>query len=194
MRVLPTRPASRRPAHRAARARWALGAAAALAMLGFAGAPAARSAPDAPEQAGPGVAASGPSATIEDVAWIAGHWRGEALGGIAEEVWTPPLGPSMMASFKLVVGDEVRFYELCTLTEENGSLMLRLKHFHADLKGWEEKDETVDFPLLELGPGKAVFDGLRFERVSDDEMNVVVVTEDHEGRRDELRFSYHRVQ
>lgn len=179
---------------RAAGARWVLGVAAALALLGFAGASAARSTPDGPEQAGPDVAVRTPNAALEDVAWIAGHWRGEALGGIVEEVWTPPLGPSMMASFKLVVGDEVRFYELCTLTEENGSLMLRLKHFHSDLKGWEEKDETVDFPLLEIGPGKVVFDGLRFERVSDDEMNVVVVTEDRDGRRDELRFNYHRVE
>jgi hypothetical protein len=163
-------------------------------MLGFAGAPTARSAPDAPEQAGSEVAPRSPNPTLKDVAWIAGHWRGEALGGIVEEVWTPPLGPSMTGSFKLVVGDRVRFYELCTLSEENGSLMLRLKHFHADLKGWEEKDETVDFPFLELGPGKAVFDGLSFERVSDDEMIVVVATEDREGRRDELRFNYHRVQ
>lgn len=193
MHTLHSRPISRPSARRSAGARWALGAVAALALLGFAEASAARSAPDGPEQAGPGVAARGPNATLENVAWIAGHWRGEALGGTVEEVWTPPLGPSMMASFKLVAGGEVKFYELCTLTEENGSLVLRLKHFHSDLKGWEEKDETVDFPLLEIGPGIAVFDGLRFERVSDDEMNVVVATEDREGRRDELRFNYHRV-
>lgn len=194
MHTLQSRAISRPSARRAAGARWALVAVAALTLLGFAEASAARSTPDAPEQAGPEVAVLSPNATLEDVAWIAGHWRGEALGGIADEVWTPPLGPSMMASFKVVVGDEVRFYELCTLTEENGSLMLRLKHFHSDLKGWEEKDETVDFPLLEIAPGRAVFDGLRFERVSDDEMNVVVVTEDREGRRDELRFNYHRVE
>jgi len=44
-----------------------------------------------------------PAATLKDVAWIAGHWQGEALGGITEEVWTAPLGKSMMGSFKLVV-------------------------------------------------------------------------------------------
>ena len=28
-----------------------------------------------------------PEARIEDVAWLEGHWVGEALGGIAEEIW-----------------------------------------------------------------------------------------------------------
>ncbi len=42
-----------------------------------------------------------PEATLEDVSWIAGHWKGEAFGGIAEEIWSPPLGDSMMFVFKL---------------------------------------------------------------------------------------------
>ena len=58
-----------------------------------------------------------PEASIEDVKWIAGHWKGEALGGIVEEVWTEPLGGSMMCAFKLVVDDKVKFYELVTLYE-----------------------------------------------------------------------------
>ena len=33
-----------------------------------------------------------PEATLKDVAWIAGHWKGEAFGGITEEIWSPPLG------------------------------------------------------------------------------------------------------
>jgi len=37
-----------------------------------------------------------PEMQLADVAWIAGHWKGEAFGGIAEEVWTPPMGESMM--------------------------------------------------------------------------------------------------
>ena len=44
-----------------------------------------------------------PKVSIEDVSWISGYWIGEALGGKIEEVWTEPLGGSMMGSFKLVV-------------------------------------------------------------------------------------------
>ncbi len=31
-------------------------------------------------------------ASIEDVAWLAGNWKGEGFGGIVEEAWAPPLG------------------------------------------------------------------------------------------------------
>lgn len=31
-----------------------------------------------------------PTASLADAEWIAGHWRGEAFGGITEEIWSPP--------------------------------------------------------------------------------------------------------
>ena len=53
-----------------------------------------------------------PEAKLDDVSWIQGHWKGEAFGGITEEIWSPPLGDSMMFSFKLVTDNKVVFYEL----------------------------------------------------------------------------------
>jgi hypothetical protein len=41
----------------------------------------------------------------------------------------------MMGPFKLVVENEVQFYEIETISEENGTFVFRLKHFHRDLKG-----------------------------------------------------------
>jgi len=58
-------------------------------------------------------------ASVEDVSWIAGHWKGVAFGGVTEEVWTSPLGGSMMGSFKLVVDNEINFYELMTISKED---------------------------------------------------------------------------
>ncbi len=52
-----------------------------------------------------------PQATLQDIAWISGYWKGEAFGGITEEMWSNPLGNSMMFAFKLVVDDKVKFYE-----------------------------------------------------------------------------------
>lgn len=52
--------------------------------------------------------AGSPDASLADVAWLQGHWRGEVMGGITEEVWSPPLGGSMMCAFRLVVDDEVK--------------------------------------------------------------------------------------
>lgn len=132
-----------------------------------------------------------PKASIDDVAWISGHWRGEAMGGLIEEIWSPPLGGAMMGSFKLVVDDEVNFYELETISEEKGSLVLKIKHFDAALTGWEEKDETVDFPLVKLDNNIAYFDGLTFELTGPDALNIYVVIkgEDHDT---ESKFSFKR--
>lgn len=131
-----------------------------------------------------------PSATINDVVWIAGHWEGEALGGITEEVWTAPLGKSMMGSFKLVVDGVVQFYELCTITEENESILLRIKHFDKDLKGWEEKDASIEFPLVKIEKNKVYFNGLTFEKLNKNELNIYVIFKDEGKEEIEMKFNY----
>jgi len=133
-----------------------------------------------------------PLASITDVSWISGHWSGEAFGGKVEEIWSPPTGESMMCAFKLVKDDKVQFYEICTISEENGSLMLRIKHFNPDLKGWEEKDETVDFPLVRITDTRIYFSGFTFEKVSDDELNIYVLTSQEPGNEKEVKFNYRR--
>lgn len=133
-----------------------------------------------------------PKATIEDFAWISGYWKGEAMGGIIEEIWSKPIAGAMMGSFKLAVGDKVIFYELETLTEEEGSVILRLKHFGADLKGWEKQHVTVDFKLVKFSASKAYFDGLTFELVNNNELIIYVVIEE-DSSSEEVKFSYKRV-
>ncbi|MCF6361739.1 MAG: DUF6265 family protein [Cyclobacteriaceae bacterium] len=134
-----------------------------------------------------------PKASIHDFSWIAGHWKGEAMGGIIEEIWTPPLAGAMMGVFKLVDGNTVVFYEIETLTEEEGSVILRLKHFGAKLKGWEEKDDTIDFKLVKLAKNKAYFDGLTFELVNENELAIYVVIEEN-NTSEEMGFHYTRVK
>jgi hypothetical protein len=133
-----------------------------------------------------------PAATLADVAWLAGHWRGEGLGGLVDEVWTPPFGGSMTGLFKLVKDGAPDFYEILTIVEEEGTLLLRLKHFHADLKGWEEKDDTVDFRLVKIEPGKAWFGGLTFLRQGEDGLSIYVGIRRKDGTMGELEFVYRR--
>ena len=99
---------------------------------------------------------SSPTATLDQVSWIEGYWKGEAMGGQTEEIWSRPMGGSMMGSFKLVYEHEIQFYEIMTIAEIDETLIMRLKHFHADLKGWEEKDQTVDFKLVKITPNEWV--------------------------------------
>jgi hypothetical protein len=133
-----------------------------------------------------------PPATIEQVAWIAGHWRGEGLGGLNEEVWAPPLAGTMTGMYKLVRDGVVAFYEILTIAEEHGSLVLRLKHFNPDLTGWEEKDEVVSFRLVRLEDGVAWFDGLTFRRLGPDELRVHLAVGRGTGPPREVVFDYRR--
>lgn len=112
--------------------------------------------------------------TVDDLAWIAGHWQGEAMGGSFEETWNPPFGGTMMGMFKFVKNDEVAFYEILNILEENGKLLVRLKHFDKGLVGWEEKDKSIEFPFISMTKNEAIFDGLKFFRVDDDTLKIVV--------------------
>ena len=136
---------------------------------------------------------SSPPAKIEDVSWIAGHWRGDALGGVAEEIWSKPAGGAMMASFRLVKDEKVVFYELITLLEENNTLILRLKHFNSDLTGWEEKAESVEFKLVEVKKSSVLFEGFTIEKEGPDKLNMYVLFDESEGKKQVGVFKYDRV-
>ncbi len=131
-----------------------------------------------------------PAATLEDVSWIAGHWKGEAFGGVAEEIWSPPLGDSMMFVFKLVSEGKVQFYEVGHIQQTGETLLLQLKHFHGSLKGWEEKDDTVDFKLVQIDGNRVYFDGFTIEKISGNEINMYVVVGDEDGSSEEMKFNY----
>jgi len=63
-------------------------------------------------------ASAGAAPSVEDFAWMVGHWRGEGFGGVCEEVWTGPLGGSMVGLFRLVQEDQLAFSEHMMLVEE----------------------------------------------------------------------------
>ncbi len=127
---------------------------------------------------------------LENITWISGNWKGEAFGGQTEENWSEPSAGSMMASFKLIDNGKVVFYEIEIIRELENTLILQLKHFGNDLKGWETKDETVDFPLKEITLNKVVFEGMTFEKVSDNEMNIYVDIKQENGTVENLKFNY----
>lgn len=130
-----------------------------------------------------------PKASIEKISWMEGHWKGEAFGGITEEIWSPPLGGSMMFSFKLVVDGEVNFYELGHIRQLDETLVFELKHFGGDLKGWEEKDEVQSFKLIKVDTNRLYFESFTFEKVSSSEINIYGLI--HQGdKTEEVKFNY----
>jgi len=127
---------------------------------------------------------------LENIAWISGNWKGEAFGGKTEENWSEPSGGSMMATFKLINKGKITFYEIEIIREVENTLILQLKHFNYDLKGWETKDETVDFPLKEITPTKVIFEGMSFEKVGENEMNIYVDLHQKDGSIETTKFNY----
>ena len=132
---------------------------------------------------------SSPKAQLQDVEWIQGHWLGNALGGQAEEIWSPPRGTSMMFVFRLLHDDQVTFYEIGHIIEKEGTLLMQLKHFNGELKGWEKQEETVDFRLVKIEKNKVFFEGLTMEKVGEFKMKVSVLVKEEE-KEEELIFEY----
>ena len=133
-----------------------------------------------------------PKANLTSIEWLAGHWQGEAFGGIAEEIWSPPMGGVMLFSFRLVAEGTISFYEFGHILETDGTLILQLKHFDPNLQGWEEKDETIDFKLVKVEENRLFFDDFTIEYISDKEINMYVLIEEDDGTTNEVKFNYHR--
>lgn len=132
-----------------------------------------------------------PAATLADVAWFAGAWEGDCFDMRCEEVWNPPSAGTMVGLFKLYDDEGVRFYELMLLTAENGTLVLKVKHFNADFSAWEDKADYVSFPLVALETEAVHFRGLSFYRRGPDELDIwLALQRDDEVR--EHRLAYRR--
>ncbi len=103
-----------------------------------------------------------PAGTLADMAWLVGQWEGTGIGGQrAIESWLPAFGSTMVGTFvQADAAGEVMFSEHMVLAEEAGSLVLKIKHFNADLTGWEEAAEMERFALVSLEPCRTEFTGL----------------------------------
>lgn len=133
-----------------------------------------------------------PEASIQEVAWMEGHWKGNAFGGEIEEIWSPIAGKSMMFVFRLLVDDEVNFYEIGHIKEQEGTLVFELKHFSAQLHAWEEKEEVQQFKHVKTQGNRVYFDGFTFEKVSANEINIYGRIGNDDGTATETVFNYKR--
>lgn len=121
---------------------------------------------------------SRPAATMDDAAMLVGSWAGTAFGQRFEETWNPPSAGTMVGMFKLIGDDGVSFYELMLLTEEAGTLHLKVRHFDADFTAWEDRADFVTFKLVKKAPGELHFGGLSFYRRGEDRIDGYIVMRD----------------
>jgi Domain of unknown function (DUF6265) len=88
--------------------------------------------------------------TLQDFAWLAGHWRIEQADRIIDEHWMAPAGNLMMGMARNVQAGKVREYEFTLLRQEpNGDILY--------VASPAKQTETA-FKLTSLRDGEAVFE------------------------------------
>lgn len=132
--------------------------------------------------------------SVEDLGWLEGHWRGEAFGGIGEEIWSAPQDGALMGVFRHLKRGRVAFYEILAIDEAAEGLVMRLRHFNPDLTGWEEKDEPLRWPLVRMGRREAAFGGITYRRVDDDTLEITLEVRGRDGAVREEVHAYRRVR
>ena len=81
--------------------------------------------------------------TIEDAAFMVGHWRAGGNGGPAfEEVWLPASGGMVSGHMRMGPPDgDPSLYELLSITESDDGLVMRISHFSSDHTPWKVEVE-----------------------------------------------------
>lgn len=132
--------------------------------------------------------------TLEKFDWLVGHWRGNGLGGDCEETWLPATGGSMLGTFKFMNDDKVNFFEIMTITIDSIGPALRVKHFNADMTGWEDKADMVTFRYDSTAANQIFFGGVRFLRPSKDSLLITVNFKTKDGGIKEELIRCRRVE
>jgi len=135
-----------------------------------------------------------PSASVADAGWLVGQWSGTGIGGAeAHESWLTPSGDTMVGTFVQETPEGgIMFTEHMYLMEQDGSLVVKLKHFNPDLTGWEEKDGMVTFRLLAAEPCALYFNALTYRCDGDGGMVVAVRMKSDKPEPQELVFRFQR--
>jgi hypothetical protein len=140
-------------------------------------------------------------AALSDIPWIAGSWLLEREGERLEEYWGPPLGDSMVGHFRWIRDGALWITELLSITEEDDTLVFRLRHFSSRMRSWESPEDPFEYRLTKLGEGRATFSMVEpragrphrfiFERAGEVGLTVRIEGEEA-GRSTSDEFRYQR--
>jgi hypothetical protein len=139
--------------------------------------------------------------TIDDLAWLAGRWTGTFFDGEpCEEAWLPPLGGTMIGTFRALRGGRGAFYEILVVEVTGDGLVLRMRHFDGGLEPWaSEAGATPSWPLVSIDGQRAVFEDAErpfpqrqvYER--DGDRLTIRLEGEQQGRPHAMAFSFQRL-
>jgi hypothetical protein len=103
----------------------------------------------------------GITATVDQLGWIAGPWRGTLGDRTIEQHWMAPQGGSMVAMYRSIRDNRATLYELLAIEQLGNQVWLRIKHFAPGpgLVSQEGKEESANHVLVSLEGRTAVFEG-----------------------------------
>jgi hypothetical protein len=96
-----------------------------------------------------------PAAKVSDLAWMTGHWSGPMGGATLEENWIEPTAKTIAAVVRAASADATSMIEYIIISEENGTLMLRVQQFNPDFTPKTPAPQVLE--LVESAPNKVVF-------------------------------------
>ncbi len=74
-------------------------------------------------------AVAGPPATIDQLGWMTGNWAGALGPNQLEENWIKAEGASIAAMVRMTGNGATSMFEMITIEEVDGSLMLNIQQF-----------------------------------------------------------------
>jgi Domain of unknown function (DUF6265) len=132
--------------------------------------------------------------TLQDFAWLAGHWRIEKDDVLVDEQWMAPAGGLMIGMARTVRGGKVREYEFTLLRQEpNGDILY--------IASPSRQTETA-FKLTSLSDGTAVFENpqhdfpkkIVYARLADGSLLAAIEGPGRDGKPRRVEYPFQRVK
>ena len=131
--------------------------------------------------------------TLQDFAWLAGHWRIDQGDRQVDEQWMSPAGGLMMGMARNIQGGKVLEYEFTLLRQEaNGDIFY--------IASPSKQTETA-FKLTSLRDGEAVFENphhdfpkkIVYARLADGSLLAAIEGPGRDGKPRRVEYPFKRV-
>ncbi len=114
--------------------------------------------------------------TLDDIAFLEGHWLGEFNNGPIEASWTAPAGDNMIGYIRMLNQNTATMYEMFVIEQTEKGPVVMVKHFKHGLVALEEKDQYDLYTFVSSKKNEAVFEKdhelvrIRYVRRSPDQL------------------------
>ncbi|WOI54401.1 DUF6265 family protein [Parvularcula sp. LCG005] len=134
-----------------------------------------------------------PPASLDDVAFLEGEWRGEVFDMVVEHHILSPARGQMPGFVRIMTDEAVQVYEMASFIMADGSLTYRARQFTTDMIALQDRERFVDRPLVAKEGGTLYFDGMTFAPDGPDAMVVTFIAKNQMGEEYEQSVRYVRV-